>query len=608
MSTYVKPSASELPSWNLQLVENLDDLRPCYEWVCDQANAGRSLAIDTETKGLQWWNEDYVRLVQFGREGTSYAIPIEMWKGLAHACLEVVRDSHIPVHGWNWNFDAEILYFNGLPTPHMHNVHDGMLAHTLLHPQEAHGLKSVSANMLGSWAKHGQAWLRGEARRLGFHGETYWAKMPFTNTAYWGYACIDTLLNWHVNQIIVPQVLDDYEEAYTREMEYLGIVIDMQRRGLQVDLDYCKQLTAMWENELYSLAYQLDHEHGIKNPASNKQIEQAFIIAGWEPEVFTTTGQASLDKKVMAQLKQDARFANAAELIIRHRRVSKWLSTYISKFAESNGTVYPTVRTMRAKTGRSSITEPPLQTLPGKASGSNEIRRAILPRREDELLVSCDYMGQEPRLMASYAEEPTMMQFFMEGDGDLHSFVARSIFGENFTPHQRGAAKAVDLALGYGAGAGKMAETAGMPESVIQEFLGMYYDKFPQIPEWISTVIDLGKRRLREEGSAYAYTGGGRLVVADPGKVYTLVNYIIQGTGSDVFKSAAVRLKEAGLIEYFVLPVHDEALFSFPRDDAAELAKMCSELMADYTYLVPLITDISEPMETWGGPRTPLDV
>ncbi len=376
-----------MPNWGLHLVDNLDELAPCYRWVCDRANKGLPIAIDTETKGLDWWQPNYLRLIQFGSDTEAYIVPTELWHGLARECMRVVRDSHTEVHGWNLNFDVQILRHNHLPVPHPNTWHDGMLAHSLLYPQEAHGLKGVATTLVGPFAKTGQSWLYGEASRLGLNRSEMWEHIPYDNLAYWGYAGIDTILNYHVNEILIPQVLDQYEEAYVREMEYLAVIVDAEARGLRIDMEYCEALASQWREELYHLSLALKSEHGIANPSSNPQIEVAFIASGWEPTVFTKTGQAQLDRKVMNQLLAHPRLAPAAELIMRYRRVSKWLSTYIERFLRSGGTVYPTVRTMEAKTGRSSITNPPLQTLPGKASGSNEIRRGILSRRDGELLV-----------------------------------------------------------------------------------------------------------------------------------------------------------------------------------------------------------------------------
>jgi hypothetical protein len=50
-------------------------------------------------------------------------------------------------------------------------------------------------------------------------------------------------------------------------------------------------------------------------------------------------------------------------------------------------------------------------------------------------------------------------------------------------------------------------------------------------------IENLGVRRERDEGQGYIYTWTGRKIPCDEGRVYTLINYLIQGGAAEIFKS-----------------------------------------------------------------------
>ena len=71
-----------------------------------------------------------------------------------------------------------------------------------------------------------------------------------------------------------------------------------------------------------------------------------------------------------------------AEVVLKQRKADKLANTYFKNFLEGNinGIVHPSIRTLAARTGRMSITQPALQTLP---SGDATVRRAFIPKDED---------------------------------------------------------------------------------------------------------------------------------------------------------------------------------------------------------------------------------
>src|SRR5690606_6179425 len=103
----------------------------------------------------------------------------------------------------------------------------------------------------------------------------------------------------------------------------------------------------------------------------------------------TPGGSPSVDKDTLAEFSNssDPRVANLAKLVLSVREQDKVGSSYFDNFINlnTNGILHPSIKTMQAKTGRMSITNPALQTLP---SNSDIVRMAITAREEGHSIIS----------------------------------------------------------------------------------------------------------------------------------------------------------------------------------------------------------------------------
>ena len=574
----------------ITLVSTLAECAEFLAW-CEERTG--YVACDTETTGLDWWSETFAcRLVQFGTRDRAYVIPVA-WYGrcISQALSLFAANIDLDVVFHNAPYDIHVLQGAGFPPLREDQVRDTNLIHRLTNPASFHSLKGISRGLVDEQAADGQGLLKALFNKYNFT----WATVPVEHPIYWGYAGLDVILTSRVYDLLdPPEVASDLEHAYQ------NIMIRAETRGMRVDMEYTLQLADEWTNDCTVMAQTIRDTFGIENPASNQMVEAALREMGWVPTEFTEkSGQAKLDKAVFARLQDfGGPRGELASLLVEYNRKSKWVSTYLNRFLESDGVVHPGVNTMEAKTGRSSITNPPMQTLPH----TPHIRNCILPWEGDDLW-AIDYRGQEARIVAAYAKEEKMIEFFNGDDGDIHSFVGRMLYGEAFTPEQRDNIKTYNFASLYRAGPAKLAVLAGVPEVEMQRLIDDYDRAFPAIRRFFRTIDDLGGSRLRDSGEGFVKTLGGRKVsVLHDDDVYCLTNYVIQGSGADVLKQAVVRLDAAGLGDYIVLPVHDELLFSLPQGPrGAGLAVEIAELMTDRTSLsVPLTVDVTGPLSRWG--------
>jgi DNA polymerase-1 len=414
-----------------------------------------------------------------------------------------------------------------------------------------------------------------------------WDTIPVDCPYYWGYGVLDTILT---RRLYDDLYLAATGPEYDQEMAYRAIMYRAEQRGMCIDVAYCEALRAEWEADAHALSLQLQ-AYGIKNPNSNQMVEATLRGHGWEPSDFTESGQAQLDKLVLAELKaMPAPLCDIAESLIEYKRKVKWISTYLDTFLQdrdSNDRVHASVRTLGARTGRSSITNPPLQTLPH----TPHIRTAVLPY-EGEKLWAVDYSGQEYRTLAHYSQDPAWLHEFRHGAGDPHTMVAEML------GIQRDQAKTFNFAMVYGAGPRKLATATGLSVAQVEHFLKLYASRFPKVAEFIEQVQRDGNTQLRAGQEPFVTTIGGRKVYGEADRLFALTNYLCQGSGADILKRAAIELDRCGYADRIIVPVHDEFVFSLPEGENAEDIRQIMETAVELT--VPLTCEAEGPFENWG--------
>src|SRR5690606_37960885 len=116
-------------------------------------------------------------------------------------------------------------------------------------------------------------------------------------------------------------------------------------------------------------------------------------------------------------------------------------------------------------TGRLSSTNPNLQNIPIRTEKGREVRKAFVPRRPENVLLSADYSQIELRIMAELSQDQNMLDAFAQGH-DIHRATAARVYGvpmEEVTADQRRNAKAVNFGIIYGQSAFGLSQSLGIP-------------------------------------------------------------------------------------------------------------------------------------------------
>lgn len=558
----------------LKLVETLDDVFDLKEWVGQQRDW---LGVDLETEGVNV-GRDKIRLAQLGDRHTGWAMDYERWKGVLHETLGQY-DRRIVAH--NMPFEFRFLKRDGIPL-RSDLIHDSMVMAHILNPMRGIGLKNVTARKYGPMAAIGEAGLKAGMSKQGWT----WATVPTDFPAYWAYGALDAVLCARYAEDVWPAV-QQWRLVYDVEMGCERVLGDAMLAGLRVDLDYTASKTAELRAVMDANRPLVPAE--ISNPGSDKQVLEYLQRNGAILWKKTEKGNLSCDDDVLAE--QEERGIPGVGPI-RKWRYAKWLiNNYFSNITEMNvdEIIRCSVKPVGARTARMSVTDPALQTIP-----RGPIVRDCFIAREGHSLIMSDYDQMELRVLAHFANEEAMLQAIREGR-DLHDYVAETLYSPQFTKKQRQICKNGQFAIVYGAGIPQFAHTAGIDVDTAHKFMDDYAEMFPGVRRFQDETI----RQVQQNG--YVETIFGRKLPVEKDKAYVGVNYICQSSAtSDMLKLKIIEADNAGLGEFFRLPIHDELMFEVPDDLVPDVLPVIEEVMTETDIFRAPLNASAEVHKRWG--------
>ncbi|MDA0341632.1 MAG: DNA polymerase [Proteobacteria bacterium] len=258
------------------------------------------------------------------------------------------------------------------------------------------------------------------------------------------------------------------------------------------------------------------------------------------------------------------------------------------------GRLHPRINIAGAKSGRATVSNPPLQQMPREDTAPGF--RRCFAADPGNVLVGGDYSQMELRAAAAMSGDEAMTQAFANGE-DLHCTTAAFVAGiapADVTPNQRQGAKVINFSAVYGAGPQGLAETAWtnyrtvMSEAAAATALQALARSYPGLARHLQACHD----RCKASGVLEIFDG--RVVRAEweGGEISypQSCNLPIQGACADVTMLAMIKLDAAttdhGLGRLLVLPVHDELILEVPE----QFADLAGDLLS--TAMVEAFTEI----------------
>lgn len=578
----------------LHLVETIEDVHKCMEWfeglTCDR------IGFDTEGTGTSP-EVDRVRLVQFGDRFQGWAIPIERWWGLIWEIVERWKRRNARFVAHNARYDVAMLRNHDINIP-THLVDDTMMLAHIVNPTHSVGLKQQCAKHIDPLAASMQSQLDEVMRDSGYTWETIPIQATGTYAVYWIYAALDPILTVRLWEHHWPSVEKTAPSAYDIELSVGWIADRMERRGVMIDREYTAEKKHDFAELYDSLAKRGLDEFGI-SLGSAEQITDVLVRDKVNLWKRTDGGAWSLDKFALEGIRHPL-----VQLLQEYKRVEKLSSTYLRRFleySERDGRLHPSINTLGFKeqdvsafgvvTGRMSMSKPNLQQLPRVDEDdplSIVVRNCVVSSPETTF-VMFDFDQVELRILAHLTQDAGLFEAFAQ-PGDFFTFMTRKIYDDMTITKKdprRSLTKSYVYASNYGSGNERLARTTHLPLAEIEQLAADYKRTYAGVPKHQRDVQQKAAARHRSEGVAYVTSPmtGRRFIAEDPNKLYPLVNYQIQGLAAEIMKVKLLELDAAGLGDYLVLAVHDEAIAEVPDDEVHDAIGTMNEIMNDDTML-----------------------
>jgi DNA polymerase-1 len=568
----------------LHLVDDLDTLDECRRWV-SQTREG-PLFFDTESAGLSPYR-DRLRLGQIGDLTDGWAFPVE-WVG---AMSEILMKYQGDLGAHNHGYDNRVMqqWVPGF-VPQWHKTEDSLTAGHLADSLKLAGLKERAEIEIDSRSARGQ-----QAMQDGMRANKWtWATVPVRWAPYWTYGALDPVLAAHLWKLFGPLVKGRYRDAYDLERATIRICASMMDAGMRIDIPFINQKITEIHNFSDVALRWLNDTFGLTTVNSGPKVMGMLNQVGIPTEVFTDEGNPSISKEALryyaAEYPEHAQLVRTVQLC---RKAGDLTGKYLGKFLDlaDGDTMHYSIWPCRARTSRMSVTDPPMQTYD---RDEPVVRGAYIPR-EGYVFGSIDADQIEARMTAHFSGDRQMITDFHEADRLGKSFfliMAAKIYKQELTKKdpRYSRTKNATYAQIYGSGLTNAAATAGVP---VEQMRPVYYgtqELYPGISQLMNRLIKQGKYG---GGRPHATAIDGRDLYVRRGHEYAILNTLVQGSAAVIMKRGLVNLDAAGFGPYMRLPVHDEILFEFPKNDAQAMLAEASRILTDReTLAVPL---------TWGG-------
>jgi DNA polymerase I len=595
------------------LVDSFDEAMNFKRWLGEGPTRRGKLAWDVEATGLSPEN-DKTRLCSFGSEKTAFVLPIDWpmsWGALAAEVLSTWEGDWV---GHNSPYDHSMCKSTFGVELDRRRVHNTLLQAHVLDSTGSLALKNLAKEHVDPRAAIGQEEL---AEALGAKGGWTWSTIPWNYGRYWGYGGLDTILTDQLDDVLRPRVMADAPASYELELAVSWVTEKMERRGVRLDRPYTEKFRDELTTYVETAERWCQQVYGI-SPGSSAKVAEQLLHDGVELTELTGNGSYKLDKHVLAPIDHPL-----AETVLNRRRMQKttgYLNAYLG-FADENDLIHPSINSVGGRdknffetgggkgvrTGRMSMSDPNLQNVPIRTVLGAMVRKCFIPR-EGRVWVKADLDQIEMRILAHMCQDPGMIEAFkvaaLTPDGDFFVTMARNLFNDpNFqkTDKRRQFVKNSGYALIYGAGPEQFARTAGSTVQQGIEFLNLFDRTYPRARQFVHETEHLGRRRYDNEGVPYVRSPlTNRRHVADVWRLYTLVNYLIQGTAGEIMKWLLIQMDQAGLDEYMLFPVHDEIGQDVPYADLDDVLATTRDIMNNDTLLTVPITSTIEVGLNWG--------
>lgn len=550
----------------------------------------QKICIDTETTDLDPNTAELVGISLSVSAHEAYYIPCPQDKSKTLALLSrlqpIFSDPEKWIIGQNIKFDILLLKWYGFEI--QGKLFDTMIAHYLLEPDMRHNMDYLSETYL----KYKPVSIE---TLIGKKGKNQGNMRDVDIESIKDYAAEDADITYQLYQYFEPKLQEQglADLYWNIESPLIKALAQMEFNGVKIEVDYLRKYGSELSAQIAELEKEIYHLAGTRlNLGSPKQIGELLFDLMKIPYsgAKTKTGQYVTDEEKLAELAPNYPII---QLILKHRGLSKLLSTYVAALPTmvnpKSGRIHSSFNQALAATGRLSSNNPNLQNIPIKTEEGRLVRKAFVAGGEDYVLLAADYSQIELRLIAEMSGETAMIEAFQQGQ-DIHSATAAKIYQvpiNQVSQEQRRNAKTVNFSIIYGAGASNLSRQLNIKRQEAKELIDEYFRQYPGLKSYMEKVVEkarqqgyvetmLGRRRyLRDINSrnSLARSAAERMAINTP----------IQGTAADMIKIAMNRIHERlasqKLRSKMILQVHDELVLDIYKNELDEVKQLVIDEM-----------------------------
>lgn len=524
-------------------------------------------------------------------------------------------------------------------------LHDTHLYDVVLFPEGqrkgrgGHGLEAMTQSHLGRGRKaddvdelaEAAKALGGSLHTSGMYRRIYEAD-PDLMIRYAVGDAQDTYDLFHVMREKCAAAPENLRRVVELEHQLMPIVIRAEQRGVRTDQAEVIKFKGQFERQEHELRERLmtelggvpqgpsdDAEFLFDGKGSKRALVEALQNIGVPlTERSPKTGAISTSKAALAPHVPDFPII---EDLFEWRRVVRFLNTYIGPMV-GRDVIHTSYQQNEAWTGRMASRRPNMQNWPRRAG--QEVRN-VLQAREGHSLVIADFAQMEAMIIVRYMNDPGLIEA-MENGLDMNAFTASLIWGGTpadwgkDTPNAEGersraTARHTLYATLYGAGAGRVTQQLpfldrgpyyelgdedgvlrdrdtgalilvrpwknttwprpGWQFQAARDLQNAIKNNMPGYKEFVRRMSD----KIDDVGYVNTYYGRQNPIPRD--KKYVAVAGIVQGTGADVLKLAAVKAAPALALlgGQLLMFTHDELVAEVPDEHAEQALAALIEAM-----------------------------
>jgi DNA polymerase-1 len=506
----------------------------------------------------------------------------------------------------NAKFDIKVLRNVGYDVYQFTEILDTLCVSWLLNPDRmgGHGLKRLVKEVLeydmGSFSQF-SSYDRNSDVPVGQMGK---------------YAIDDAVYLLQLAHVLYPQLSQQLLKVFHElEMPIMRIVEEIEHFGFKVDKEKIRKA-------------------GVEMSAQIKQIEQEFLamfgpranIASttWLNTLFdkewgtvgVETGKSGLyktNKDTLEKLQRGEIYGTTekgkkvAELVLKHRKYSKLVSTYTTSLVEhcdSDSRIHGSFNQWGTATGRMSSSNPNLQNIPSSRSKEGDLLRKSFIAEKGYKLIVADYSQIELRVAGHLSNDKTVVDIY-NNDGDIHQMTADACGCIRYD------AKAINFGLIYKMGAKTLGGRINKTEEEAQEYSDKYFEKYSGIRTWQERMVAV----CRNVGYTSTIIGRRRYLPDINSKKFgkknsaerVAINTAVQGSAADIMKIGmrnfyrSMYSKDYSSNDFRVVgQVHDEIIVEAKESIAEEAMNTLQESMENAVKLRIKLVAEPELAGSWG--------